>query len=68
MQPPHARGEDAFLVVDGDDHLDQPAPPAVVVHGRGRRGGRASFGDKVTHGTEVRVRVWEAPEPLINAV
>ncbi|GAA2170857.1 hypothetical protein GCM10009727_95620 [Actinomadura napierensis] len=68
MQALHAGGQDAFLVVDGDDHLDQPSPPAVLVHGRGRRGGRAPFGDKVTHVTEVRRPVWEAPEPWINAV
>ncbi|GGQ14481.1 hypothetical protein GCM10010187_33470 [Actinomadura coerulea] len=67
MQAFDAGGEDAFLVVDGDDHLDEPSPSAVVVRRRGRRGGRARFGDEVTHGTEVRGPVWEGGEPCLNA-
>ncbi|GAA1863537.1 hypothetical protein GCM10009736_33440 [Actinomadura bangladeshensis] len=66
MQPLHAGGQDAFLVVDGDDHLDQPAP-SPAARGRRRRGGRAPFGDEVIHATEVRRGPWEAGEAPINA-
>ncbi len=66
MEAFDAGGQDAFFVVDGDDHLDQPPPVPAVVAGR-RLGGRARFGDEATHGAEVRRRPWEAGEAPINA-
>ncbi|GAA4238635.1 hypothetical protein GCM10022254_55390 [Actinomadura meridiana] len=60
MEPFHGRGQDAFLVVNRDDDLDEPAPS-------GRHCGRAACGGKVTHATEVRRRELEGRETRMNA-